>query len=201
MKLDRILNGATIHLRGLSPENDFHSYFEWFSDQDVMRFLEARLNPPSSIGELVNFVTSVNDSQNSIMAGIFLNSNQAHIGNIKIGSINKNHATAHVGYLIGERTAWGKGFASQAIQLMVGYAFSDLNLIKLTAGCSQGNEGSRKALINAGFTQEGFFASQLTVDDQRRGVYQMGILNPSVQGGINENSRDCPSPYGLYSFT
>lgn len=115
------------------------------------------------------------------MAGIFLNDSKAHIGNIKIGSIDKNHSTADVGYLIGERSAWGKGYASQAIQLMVGYAFSDLNLIKLTAGCSQGNEGSRKALINAGFSQEGFLASQLMVDGQRRGVYQMGILNPSTQ--------------------
>lgn len=181
MILDRILNGATIHLRGLNLEDDFHSYLEWFSDQDVMRFLEARFNPPSSIDELVDFVASVNNSQNSIMAGIFLNANQTHIGNIKIGSIDKNHATADIGYLIGERTAWGKGCASQAIQLMVGYAFSDLSLIKLTAGCSQGNEGSRKALINAGFTQEGFLESQLMVDGLRRGIYQMGILNPSVQ--------------------
>jgi RimJ/RimL family protein N-acetyltransferase len=181
MKLNRTLNGVNIHLRGLNPEDNFCSYFEWFSDQDVMRFLEVRFNPPSSILDLANFVTSMNESQNSIMAGIFLNDSKAHIGNIKIGSIDKNHSTADVGYLIGERSAWGKGYASQAIQLMVGYAFSDLNLIKLTAGCSQGNEGSRKALINAGFSQEGFLASQLMVDGQRRGVYQMGILNPSTQ--------------------
>lgn len=182
MNLNRVLNGVDIHLKTLNPEDPLQSYFEWFLDQDVIRFLEVRFNPPSSILDLANFVVSMNESQNSIMAGIFLNDSKAHIGNIKIGSIDKNHLTADVGYLIGERSAWGKGYASQAIRLMVGYAFSDLNLIKLTAGCSQGNEGSRKALVNAGFFQEGFLASQLMVDGQRRGVYQMGIVNPSVQG-------------------
>lgn len=123
----------------------------------------------------------VNESQDSLMAGIFLNSNLHHIGNIKIGSINKNHATADIGYLLGERSAWGKGYASQAIKLMTLYAFSDLSLIKLTAGCCQGNEGSRKALLNAGFFQEGLLSSQLVVDGRRRDVYQMGILNPTLQ--------------------
>jgi RimJ/RimL family protein N-acetyltransferase len=165
----------------LNPEDNLHSYLQWFSDKEVMRFLEVRFNPPLSRGELVDFVASVNNSKNSIIAGIFLNSNQAYIGNIKIGSIDKNHSTADIGYLIGERSAWGRGYASEAIQLAVAYAFSDLNLIKLNAGCSQGNEGSRKALINAGFSQEGFLASQLIVDGQRRGVYQMGILKKLIQ--------------------
>jgi ribosomal-protein-alanine N-acetyltransferase len=181
MKLSRVLNSVDIHLKSLSLEDSFQSYFEWFSDQDVMRFLEVRFNPPASIFELENFVTSINESEHSIMAGIFLNNTNDHIGNVKIGSIDKNHSTANIGYLIGERSAWGKGYASQAIRLVVGYAFSDLNLIKVTAGCSQGNEGSLKALLKAGFTQEGFLASQLIMDGQRRGVYQMGIINPSVK--------------------
>lgn len=182
MKLSRILEGSCIHLKTLELEDVKHSYLEWFSNKDVMRFLEVRFCPPKSLLDLVKFVSSINNDDNSIMAGIFLNNNKSHIGNIKIGPINKNHATADIGYLIGDRSAWGKGYASQAIQLMVEYAFSDLGLSKLTAGCSQGNEGSRKALLKAGFSQEGFLSSQLIVDGDRRDLYLMGILNPSVQG-------------------
>lgn len=181
MKLNKKLIGSDIHLRMLNLEDVTRSYFEWFSDDEVMRFLEVRFNPPKCVSDLKKFVSTVNDSQDSMMAGIFLNSSLHHIGNIKIGSINKNHATADIGYLIGERSAWGKGYASQAIKLMVFYAFSDLNLIKLTAGCSQGNEGSRKALLKAGFFQEGLLSSQLIVDGRRRDVYQMGILNPALR--------------------
>lgn len=178
MKLNFKLIGPNIHLKTLNPDDLGSAYFRWFSDEAIMRFLEVRYNPPKSLFELASFVASVNESEDSVLAGIFLNSTLAHIGNIKIGSINKIHASADIGYLLGDRSAWGKGYATQAIKLIVDYAFSDLALLKITAGCIQGNEGSKKALIKSGFLQEGLLLQQLVVDDQRRDVYQMGILNP-----------------------
>ena len=49
-----------------------------------------------------------------------------------------------IGYCF-KRSAWGKGYATEAIELVTDYAFKKLNLHKLTAGCYQLNEAAIKA--------------------------------------------------------
>ena len=104
--------------------------------------------------------------------GIFLVQGNRHIGNIKLGPINLRHKVADLGFLIGERREWGKGYATQAIQLLCNYGFVQLGLDKITAGAYQENIGSQKALIKSGFKKEGCQQSQWTWN----GVRQDGIL-------------------------
>jgi len=44
-----------------------------------------------------------------------------------------------------EKEQWGKGYATEAISLVVNYAFNNLNLHRVTAGCTELNLGSLKA--------------------------------------------------------
>ncbi|MEX0289447.1 MAG: GNAT family N-acetyltransferase [Flavobacteriaceae bacterium] len=61
--------------------------------------------------------------------------------------------TAEIGYWIGE-PYWGKGFATQALNLIIDYGFESLKMTKLYAGCFSFNQASQKVLLNAGFTKE-----------------------------------------------
>ena len=49
----------------------------------------------------------------------------------------------------------GKGFASESLQLLIKYAFDELNLNKLVATCAVENIGSFKLLEKFGFKKEG----------------------------------------------
>ena len=93
-------------------------------------------------------------NKDNIFLAIVLKDNKKHIGNIKIGPINWYHRLAEIGIMIGEKDCWGKGYAAEAISLLADFAFSKLNLHKLTAGCYEQNQGSLKAFQKAGFEVE-----------------------------------------------
>jgi len=60
---------------------------------------------------------------------------------------------AELGYVIGERDQWGKGFATEAIALATSYAFLELALQKVWASVVAPNEASRRALERNGYRQ------------------------------------------------
>lgn len=76
------------------------------------------------------------------------------LGSIGLKITNHQAKIAEVGYLL-KLDAQGKGVASEALKLIVNYAFISLNLNKLIALCSTDNIGSFKVLEKAGFSREG----------------------------------------------
>lgn len=177
MKLDYPLTSENLTLRTLTTADASESYLAWLSDPDVNRYLEVRFLPPCTVDELARFITETNDSVHSLMLGIFLRSNDRHVGNIKLGPIDWHHATGDIGLLIGDKQEWGKGHASIAISLLVEYAFTQLGIAKLTAGCYSENEGSRRAFLKAGFIEEGRRISQWLVGATRQDGILLGKVN------------------------
>ena len=55
--------------------------------------------------------------------------------------------------MIGENHVWGMGYATEAINLLSGYAFGILNLHKLTAGMYAINPQGPRAFEKAGFSR------------------------------------------------
>jgi RimJ/RimL family protein N-acetyltransferase len=180
MKLEVPLLGEFIELRMLDINNATSRYLSWLSDPEVIKFLELRFSLPASTKDLAEFILAMNESEDTLMLGIFRSADLMHIGNIKLGPINKHHGTGDLGFLIGERSEWGKGNASAAIELMVNYAFSALGLAKVTAGCYSCNEGSRKALLKGGFVEEGLRSAQYLVEGNRQDGVLLGKINPSL---------------------
>jgi ribosomal-protein-alanine N-acetyltransferase len=181
MKLESLIVGEHLILRNLSAEDATPRYLSWLSDHEVTRHLEIRFSPPRTIDDLAQFIVACNASDDTLMLGMFLRHDVRHIGNIKLGPINWQHGTAEIGLLIGQRDEWGKGHASAAIELISSHAFTGLGLAKLTAGCYAGNEGSRRAFLNAGFDEEGRRVSQWVADGQRRDGIMLGKVNPALK--------------------
>ena len=149
-----ILEGKRIYLREIRLDDVNETYCRWMNDPSVNKYLESRFYS-HSFKTLNDYVRStLGDKENAFFA-IMLNENNRHIGNIKLGPINTFHRFADIGILIGEKDCWGKGYATEAIRLIVEYAFDKLNLHKVTAGCYASNKRSIKAFKKAGFVQEG----------------------------------------------
>lgn len=181
MKLESPLIGERLLLRNLGAEDATDRYLAWLSDAVVTRHLEVRFSPPDSVDDLVKFIFANNASSDTLMLGIFLRSDGRHIGNIKLGPINRHHGTGDIGLVIGDRSEWGKGHAHAAIELLTDYAFTRLNIAKLTAGCYADNEGSRRAFLKAGFFEEGRRVAQWLVDGRRQDGILLGKLNPACE--------------------
>ncbi len=77
--------------------------------------------------------------------------------------------------LLGEQSEWGKGYASEAIRAVCSFAFDELNLKKLVAGCYEGNVASLSAFRKVGFLQEAFLPNYWEMEGQRQAQLFLGL--------------------------
>lgn len=169
--INAILEGDGIYLRDIKLTDVNKDYCKWVNDLEVNQFLETRFKK-WTIKKLKNYVNKIKNNSDYLFLAIILKNGNRHIGNMKLGPINRIHKFADIGILIGEKSFWGKGFATEAIKLVVDYAFNKLNLHKLTAGAYSNNPGSIKAFKKAGFLVEGIRKKQCFYN----GDYVDGIL-------------------------
>jgi len=171
------INGPRIVLREVRVSDVTEAYYRWMNDTDVTRYLESRFYPPS-IDELRDYVSQLTGDPLNVFLAINLKESERHIGNIKLGPINWQHRFADVGLCIGEKDCWGKGYATEAIRLLTAYAFRELNLHKLTAGCYGNNQGSIRAFLRAGYVQEAVRKDHYFCEGRFVDAILLGMVHP-----------------------
>ncbi len=176
MILSDPIETPNLMLRTLQATDASQSYLSWLSDPEVNRYLEIRFAKAQELPDLVNYITSVNDSKDNLMLGMFLKEDDRHIGNIKLGPIVTPHNRSEIGFMIGDRACWGKGYAAEAIKAVSEYGLETLGLAKITAGCYETNIGSSRALLKAGFKHEATRPSHSVSDGQRVSSLLYGLI-------------------------
>jgi len=161
------IESERLTLKVLEAENVTPAYVEWLNKTEVNQFLESRFIVQSK-ESVMFFVDKTFHSPDALLFGIFVGPEQLHIGNIKLGPVNINHSSSEIGFIIGDSSFWGFGYASEAILVLSSWAFSHLNIFKLTAGCYRENIGSKKALLRAGYFQEACLENQVLANSGRR---------------------------------
>ena len=164
-------------LRELNLDDVTSKYISWLNDPVINKSLESRFTHHTH-ESVKQFIEGVMKNSNDILFGIFDKKNKKHIGNIRIHSSDKErlHNRASIGFLIGDKSEWGKGYATEAIKLVTEYAFKNLKILKICAGCHESNIGSKKAMERCGYKVEGFFDSHFESENGRKGGWQLGIL-------------------------
>jgi len=156
-------NIPDIYLQEISINDVTPTYMEWLNDPDINRFLETRYRV-QNLKSIQNFVRNVIDNDDEHMFTIRTKDNNTHIGNIKIGSIDKQHNLGFVSLFIGDKKHWGKNYSVQAIQLISRYAMDYLLLRKLIASAYQPNKASIKAFSKAGYQPDAILKSHYLLD-------------------------------------
>jgi len=177
-----LLEGEAVVLRELLEGDVSQDYVDWMNDPEVVRYTESRFSR-HTLESTRQFVTMCRKDENSLLLGIFSREGGLHVGNIKLGPINWYHGSGDIGLIVGRKSSWGKGIATQAISLLAGHAFSTLGLNKITAGCYALNQGSVRAFLKAGFKQEGTREKHVRLEDSRIDVIEFGLVNPRPDEG------------------
>jgi ribosomal-protein-alanine N-acetyltransferase len=163
--------GVSLFLLEESHVNE--AYSSWLNDPRINRYLESRFTTHTAASTR-DFVRGCRDSPTTLMLGIRSQSlGNRHVGNIKIGPIDRHHGLGEVGILIGEPDAWGRGIGRTAIVIVSDIARDQLGLRKLTAGCYAGNVGSQRAFLGAGFDIEGRRRDHFLLDGQTEDLVLM----------------------------
>ena len=169
------LTGDKLYLRGLECADLDGEYFDWLNDREVTKFLVAGVFPNSK-EKMEEYYRNISLSNNNVMLAIIDKISDKHIGNIKLGSINWISRIADIGIMIGDKEFWHKGFGTEAIKLLVEYAFHRLNLHKVTAGVIAENKASIKVFEKAGFEIEGRAKSQCFLNGEYCDSLYLGII-------------------------
>lgn len=148
-----ILKGNGIYLKRLTQEFATERYVSWLNDAEIGKYLESRHahHTLESVREFIN--ATLNESHYAF--AIIDEATNQHIGNIKIGNVDRRYKHADVGFLIGEKSFWGKGVATEAIRLATDFGFNKLQLHRLWGGVYAPNIGSMRAFEKNGYKREG----------------------------------------------
>ncbi len=145
-----LLKGDKVTLRP-ARENDAEHFVRWFADMEVTRHLNRRT--AISLQQEQEFLKNVGESKDDVWWVI--EAEGKAIGATGIHDINWVDANGTTGIVIGEKPSWGKGYATEAMQLRTRYAFRELNLHKLMSEVDTANQASRKALERNGYRAVG----------------------------------------------
>jgi RimJ/RimL family protein N-acetyltransferase len=84
--------------------------------------------------------------------------------------------TAGVGIGIGEREYWGKGYSTDMMRVILRYAFTELNLNRVTLNVFEYNPRAVRSYEKAGFVVEGRERKAIHRDGKYWDVLFMGVL-------------------------
>ncbi len=172
--LKNALNGDNIRIYPFTLADISDTYISWLNDKEVNRYMEVRFAHQTK-ETVTPFVQSFYSSAEKYMWGIYLDSEI--IGTATLYDINRNHQRGVIGIMIGEKQLWGKGYGTEVIKLITGFAFGELKLHKIVAGIVKDNQGSVRAFEKAGYKLEGIMNEHDCNNGQYVDAVSMGIIN------------------------
>ena len=131
------------------------TYIRWLADPAVTRYMLTR-HPPSLKKE-EEWIEQAATSPESVVWAMIRATDGELIGSIGLHKIVRHDRQGELGYTIGERDQWGKGYGTESIKLATAYAFLELDLHKVWAALMVPNEASRRALEKNGYRQCGLY--------------------------------------------
>jgi len=158
------------------------------------RFHRGLVSPPTTSQQFASFMESSNTDE-SVCVFICLVADGTIIGAMSLSQIfRKGFQSAYLGYYIGARYSH-RGYMSEALEIFLKYAFSELKLHRLEANIQPGNATSLALVKRAGFTREGFSRAYLKISGRWRDHERWAIVvddwkaNPKNAVGANQRPR------------
>ncbi len=136
------LAGQQIFLRALEP-SDVDILYYW--ENDTENWLISNTQSPFSRFVLEQYLASAHQDIYSVKQQRFMIcglTDNKPLGTIELFDFDPNHQRAGIGILIAEKSERKKGYASEAIDILMQYGFEVLNLRQLYCNITIDNEPS-----------------------------------------------------------
>lgn len=151
----KLLEGTLIRLRAPEPE-DLEYFYKWENDSDI--WLISNTITPFSRYILKEYIATAHlDIYENKQLRLMIDTldGMGTIGSIDLFDFDPYHNRAGVGILIGEESDRGKGYADDALKVLINYAFAVLKLHQLYCNIGSENQKSLRLFQNNGFSVVG----------------------------------------------
>lgn len=157
-------------------EQDAALLARWSEDAEYLRALDSDYARPVSGQEVVKRLDPEQRDDNWLEFHLRTLENDRLIGFVALHTIEWNNGVAMLSIGIGEPAYRGKGYGSDALHLILQYAFSELNLHRVGLDVISNNTHAIHMYENAGFRHEGSVRSAVLRDGRRHDRLLMGML-------------------------
>jgi diamine N-acetyltransferase len=130
------------------------TYQRWVNQFDTLRTL-AMPPIPMTLEAETSWYDDMSGSSSVIIFTVYQREGWEPIGDVSLSGVDHRNGAATFGIMIGEPTARGKGFGTEATRLMLDYAFTALGLHNVMLTVYEFNLAARRAYEKAGFREIG----------------------------------------------
>ena len=176
------LIGKRIILREYERE-DFKYMRRWVNDPEITNYLTDLFLYPHTIVDTENFLDFMLDNKSSTTKGFVIAHRDSgeYIGQIDLMTIDWINRVSKIGIVIGVKDNFGKGYGTEAIQLLQEFAFNKLNLHKLELEVREFNKRAIRTYEKCGFKKEGRIRENFYIGGHYKDTIHMGVLKREWQ--------------------
>jgi RimJ/RimL family protein N-acetyltransferase len=151
-----LLRGERVFLRPFE-ERDNEAYRRWRSDARVMATAGFGERAPLSLAQVEKRLEQVTAEQgkDQYLFAICLQEDERPIGEGSLFGIDRRAGSAELGIFVGEVDEWGRGYGTDAVNVLVDFGFGELRLERIWLNVWTENARARRAYEKAGFVHEG----------------------------------------------
>ncbi len=169
----RVHESRLVRLRPFEPD-DVERYRAWVNDPEIAALID-RAGTVTEAEHRAWYRALVASPTAAVFAVDRLADGQ-FIGLVWLYDIHQRHKRAEVRIVIGERSAWGGGYGTDALRVLIRVAFGLLGLDKLWADVLATNPRGVGAFERAGFAREGLLRADRVQGAGRVDVVRLGIV-------------------------
>jgi RimJ/RimL family protein N-acetyltransferase len=165
--------GHLVELTALT-DADSDTLFRWINDRDLV-LMSSAYRPVDEKAHR-DWFDSIRRRPDVAIFGIRELATGRLVGSCQLLAIHPVHRKAELQIRIGEPAARGRGLGREAVELLLDFAFQDLNLHRVELTVLSGNEVALKTYAAAGFVREGVLRQAAHVDGGFVDVILMAVL-------------------------
>lgn len=175
-----LFEGNFIRLGPIDHEKDPEIVSRWTHDAGFMRMMYTEparpLSPWQVKKKLEELEKFIDEDKNIFHFRIRARSDDRLIGFAELTWISWTNASGFIRLGIGAPEDWHKGYGRDALGMLLRYAFTELNLYRLTAVIPAYNLAALGLFTSFGFVEEVRRRQALERDNQRWDLLHLGLL-------------------------
>lgn len=171
------LDGELVRLSAEDPQTMAENFSRWTRNSAYWRLANSDPSRPISARSSKQWIEKALEKEHSeVFFTIRTLANDRIIGDIGLDGIQWSNGDAFVGISIGEPGDWGKGYGTDAMRIILRYAFHELNLHRVSLTVFDYNPRAIRSYQKAGFREEGRVRGLLHREGRRWDMLFMGVL-------------------------
>lgn len=175
--------GELVRLCAIEPQEYSKAISQWARDSEYSRLLSGRFVCMQSSKHAKEQIIQEQEQTTLRFIEFEIRALQKDslLGSLGIELDDWMHGDAFVSIGLGERDYWNQGYGTDAMQVLLRYAFCELNLHRVSLNAFEYNQRALRVYEKIGFAYEGCAKQQVQRDGRRWDMIFMGILGEEWQ--------------------